>query len=183
MAPAHKLRRPANLAPGAFKRASPLARENFFAGLSSKRNRVNDDDDTVSDFSSTNVEASDDDEERSATAATRRKGKQRREMKMAGPRFFAKEDAVDTGLEGLFDEVFSIGDTPRGIRSVGEQQGLGRDRPTGRGIFEMTKTGSTGKIGTGSLASGSWGNTLVVVMVPMAILVAVAAWVKGVGLS
>lgn len=50
-----------------------------------------------------------------------------REMKMAPARFFPKEDAVDTGLEAMFDEVFSIRDEPAVGASGADARSDGRD--------------------------------------------------------
>ena len=51
-------------------------------------------------------------------------GPKKSDFQMAPPKFFLDQERVDTGLEGIFDEVFTLGDdaTPSSVRAEGHSQ-------------------------------------------------------------
>lgn len=113
-APAHRLRQPPALQPGALRKVSDTQKENFSAsfGLHSSqtpsrgRYRQQTDDEMT---------ATEDEEGKMRTV-----GKRRREMEIANPKFWPQEDMLrNTGLETLLEESFTLAETPTGLSMSG----------------------------------------------------------------
>jgi len=120
--PAHLLRRPPNMAPGVLRKTTEREKENFMASMTTSQRRGG----AVS-------EADEDERETSNGGAGNGRARSgEAEMKMAPARFFLKEDTVDTGLEAMFDEVFSIRDEPAavGTRGTGSEGDDGSQGPS-----------------------------------------------------
>lgn len=120
-------------------------------------------------------------------------GGRRIEMDMAAPRFWpAGEAERDTGLESMFEDAFSIRDTPREVMRAteavrGRGQGSMHDqRGEGSGEREGERWGGFGARSSGvqglddGVAGGdSWKNAVAFVLVPVGILGVAFSVVKG----
>jgi len=132
------------MAPGALRKTSEREKENFFAEMTGMGRRGNGN-------VGKSTMAEDDDSEDGEVGGGGRGGAggkhgQRKEMKIAPARFFLKEDTLDTGLEAMFDEVFSIRDEPAGRRAAGSGGGDGAGTAVaGGGVGGGSSSNSSGQ--------------------------------------
>lgn len=172
-APAHRLRKPAALQPGALRKVSETQKENFSAGFSgfgsrstgtpSRQQRHN-------DFTTDEDTATEDEGGR-----TRKVGKKRREMEIANPKFWPQADLQKTtGLEALFEETLDMADTPTGMHGSGQKNaGAERSNPVWGSFNDMATEQAALPEAT------SWINPFTVGLVPIACMGAAVLIVKG----
>jgi len=123
------------MAPGALRKTSEREKEHFFAEMTGSGRRRG---------GNATVAEDDDSEDGEVGGGGRAGGKhgQRKEMTIAPARFFLKEDTLDTGLEAMFDEVFSIRDEPAGRGAAGSGGGDGAGMAVvGRGVGGSSSSG------------------------------------------
>ncbi|KAK8202733.1 Ima1 N-terminal domain-containing protein [Phyllosticta capitalensis] len=100
LAPAHKLRNPPNQP--IFQQASAARKGDFFARIMNRGGGASDAPDTPTSF----------------RYETEGQSPAPRELELAPARLKLREDPVDTGLESLFNSVFSIRDEPKEVQEA-----------------------------------------------------------------
>lgn len=173
-APAHRLRKPAALQPGALRKVSETQKETFSANFSSFGLRsstpASRQQSRHTGFTTDEDTATEDEGGRTRTV-----GKKRREMEIANPKFWPQGDLQKTtGLETLFEETLDMADTPTGVHSHARKNGGGFEGRTNPvwGSFEETTMEQ-------GLPKANWLNPFTIGLVPIASLGAAVLIVKG----
>ena len=202
MAPAHRLRKPASALPGAFRKASDTQKDIFSASMSTaadmpRRPFYGLQELTYANGYESDTTAGETDYELGHSNLI---GRRRTDIQMAAPKFWAATDVErKTGLEDIFEESFSIQDTPNGISNFAETPNpfAGRRHRVGGGSASTERKGERWggfgeRMGVRSVADGrdnaeeindvvggGFGGGVLVAMIPVIILGISVAVVKG----
>lgn len=175
-APAHRLRQPAALQPGALRKVSDTQKENFTAGFGLRSSQTPSKGRGRRDQTDDEMTATEDEDGRMRTV-----GKKRREMEIANPKFWPQEDMLrNTGLETLLEESFTLAETPTGISISGTTRTKSPERAQKHSVWGPFVTATPAEAAVESVnAQRGWTNVMAIGMIPVACLGAAVLIVKG----